>query len=265
MPTSWIRRRALARCGGWTLRGVSPPAHRSHRRRRDRRHRLDPVSAAGDAGAFRCRCAASCRARARSPGDGTPRRRVRWRGYGTAGDRTGRGRCLCTDQPDRFTERVPALPVVHVTARDAPAETSWMRALADETPAVSRPSAMAFDLPRLEESSVVSEPERAQGLASVPGFSQRRWWAPPAEAEPRPAADVRVQQHAADPGVASVDPYGPATVPAEHIRSERQDVLPPAADVLCARALAPPAPPPLRAGPPRTGFPATSGRRKTCG
>ncbi|TDJ56961.1 MAG: hypothetical protein E2O40_03750 [Planctomycetota bacterium] len=62
---------------------------------------------------------------------------------------------------------------------DAPATTVATPGVGDVSPTVERPSAMAFDLPRLEESSVVSEPERATGLVSVPRVSSRpRWVAP---------------------------------------------------------------------------------------
>ena len=90
--------------------------------------------------------------------------------------------------------------VVHAAAPDAPGPASSTRVAIDVAPTVSRPAALAFDLPRLEESSVVSEPERAHGPVTVPVSARHRRWAPPAEADPR-RADVGVTRYTVEAAV----------------------------------------------------------------
>ncbi len=124
--------------------------------------------------------------------------------------------------------------VVHATAHDAPAPATSTRTITDVVPTVTRPSVMASDLPRLEESSVVSEPERAQGPVAVPGSSPRRRWAPPAEAEPRRAGDVRAPRHTAEARMKRVDHAVPVAAVATDIRSDRLDVRHPVPPVLAS-------------------------------
>jgi len=122
--------------------------------------------------------------------------------------------------------------VVHAAAPDAPGPEASTRAAIDVAPTVSRPAALAFDLPRLEESSVVSEPERVQGAVVVPGSSLRHRWAPP-EPDPRRAV-VRVTRYTAEVRMKRVDHAGPAAAAATDIRSDRLDVLHPAPGVLAS-------------------------------
>ena len=90
--------------------------------------------------------------------------------------------------------------VVHAAAPDAPGPASSTRVAIDVAPTVGRPAALAFDLPRREESAVVSEPERAHGPVTVPVSARHRRWAPPAEADPR-RADVGVTRYTVEAAV----------------------------------------------------------------
>ncbi len=125
-------------------------------------------------------------------------------------------------QPAAMTYGVAPGAAADTSVHDAPATAAATPGVGDAASTIERPSAMAFDLPRLEESSVVSEPERATGLVSVPRVSARpRWVAPTDTAR---AGGDHVPSYTAEPALTRMENARPRRAAGMDVDSGRLDI-----------------------------------------
>ncbi len=108
------------------------------------------------------------------------------------------------------------------SVHDAPAMAIATPGAADAATTIAGPSAMAFDLPRLEESSVVSEPERATSRVSVPRVSARQRWV--ALADTAEAAGDHVPRYMAEPALTTMGNARPRRAAGMDVGSDRVDI-----------------------------------------
>lgn len=135
---------------------------------------------------------------------------------------TGDVRAATQLQPAGMTYGFAAITGAGTSVHDALVTAAAMPGVGDVASTVERPSAMAFDLPRLEESSVVSEPERATGLVSVPRVSARPRWVAPADTA-RVGGD-HVPSYTAEPALTRMENARPRRAAGMDLDSDRLDV-----------------------------------------